>query len=147
MKQKIITTDTEASSSKVLTHSSVCCTPTEESFFFCNEPAGSPGLHDLSTYQLDQNVRECALHLEDTELLAKLAPAGMIALDAKFHLKSLDMLYNRARQATSIKEENEDEVRMHGIAFAELVTFTEEMHEEGCTAVFKLADLGIMYKD
>ena len=68
MKQKIITTETEASTSKVLTRSSVCCKLTVESVcFFCNEPAGSAGLHDVSSYQLDQNVRECALHLEDAK--------------------------------------------------------------------------------
>ena len=103
MKQKIITTETEASTSKVLTRSSVCCKLTVESVcFFYNEPAGSAGLHDVSTYQLHQNVRECALHLEDTELLAKLAPGDMIALEAKYHLKCLNMLYNTARQATRL---------------------------------------------
>ena len=46
-------------------------------------PAGSEGFHEASTYGIDMMVRRCAMVLEDTALLAKLAPGNMIALDAQ----------------------------------------------------------------
>lgn len=51
--------------------------------FFCDKSAGLFG--DLYVEKVDWNVRKCALALEDTELIAKLAPADMIALEAKYH--------------------------------------------------------------
>ena len=41
---------------------------------------------------------QSAVHLEDTDLLAKLA-RDMVALEAKYHIKHLANLYNRARAA------------------------------------------------
>ena len=52
---------------------------------FCNEPAGSTGLHKAPTYNIDTNVRRCALEVGDTALLAKLAAGDMIAIEAKYH--------------------------------------------------------------
>ena len=46
----------------------------EASCFLCDEPAGTAGLHNASTYDIDMKVRRCAMELEDTALLAKLAP-------------------------------------------------------------------------
>ena len=46
-----------------------------------------------------ENVRRCALELEDTALLAKLAAGDMIAIEAKYHNNCLRSLYNKARQA------------------------------------------------
>jgi len=60
-------------------------------------PAGSEGLHNASTYDVDTKVRRCAIKLEDTALLAKLEPGNMIALEAKYHQKCLVNLYNKAR--------------------------------------------------
>ena len=53
---------------------------TELTCFFCNEPAGSAGL--LHTYNIDANMRRCAVEVKDTALLAKLAAGDMIAIDA-----------------------------------------------------------------
>ena len=61
------------------------------------EPAGSACLHNASTYDIDSNIRRCTLELEDTSLLAKLAPGYMIALEAKYHGRCLVALYNKAR--------------------------------------------------
>ena len=114
--------------------------------FFCDEPAGSAGLHNASTYDIDMKVRKCAMELKDTSLLAKLAPGDMIALEAKYHRKCLATLYNRARTANSACA-NEDHADLHGIAFAELVAFMEDFRmEKGITPVFKLADLAHLYK-
>ena len=81
--------------------------------------------HNVATYGLDARVRRCALELEDTSLLAKLAPGDPIALEAKYHRKCLANLYNRARDASS-HAEDEPDGQLHGIAFAELVAYLED---------------------
>ena len=63
--------------------------------FFCDKEAGIAGLHDVTTTGMDQTVRKYATELQDTRLLAKLAPGDMIALDAKYHKTCLSDLYNR----------------------------------------------------
>lgn len=55
------------------------------------------------------------------------------------------MLYNKARQAAS-KDEHEEGAQLHGTAFAELVAFMEEIKNDDCAPVCKLADLGDLYK-
>ena len=118
----------------------------EDRCFFCDEPAGSACLHNASTYDIDRKVRRCALELEDTSLLAKLAPGDMIAVEAKYHGRFLMALYNRARDARTMHV-NEDHADFHGIAFAELVAYIEDFRMEGSVApVFKLADLAHLYK-
>jgi len=88
------------------------------------------------------------MELEDTDLLTKLAPADMVALQAKYHTKCLTKLYNRARAAAvNINAETVVDARLNGIAFAELVTFMEDTcKEEGIVPTFKLSDLTLVYK-
>ncbi|KAJ8380702.1 hypothetical protein SKAU_G00014800 [Synaphobranchus kaupii] len=119
--------------------------PKDPVCFFCNKPAGSEVLHEVATKQIDFNVRKAALETEDTELLAKLAPGDMIALEAKYHRNCLRMLYNKARQAVA-NYGHEEEAQLHGIAFAELVAFMEERRSDDCAPVFKLADQGDLYQ-
>lgn len=89
----------------------------------------------------DKKVRQCALELGDTALLAKLAPGDMIALEAKYHSRCLAALYNRARTASSTYV-NEDHADLHGIALAELVAYMEDFRvEKSIAPVFKLAHL------
>ena len=92
-------------------------------------------------------MRKCALEVEDTALLAKLATGDMIAIEAKYHHDCLRSLYNRARQATP-KGNDEDDSCLHGIAFAELVVFLEDMKSvEENAPIFKLKDIAQLYKD
>ena len=113
---------------------------------FCNEPAGSAGLHKASTYNIDANVRRCALEVEDTALLAKLVAGDMIAIEAMYHHNCLCSLYNRAMQV-SPKDDDGDYSCLHGIAFAELVAFLEDMKsDEDSAPVFKLTDIVQLYK-
>lgn len=109
--------------------------------FFCND-AGSEKLHEVATKQMDANVRKYAIQLEDTELLAKLSPGDMIALEAKYHLTCLTKLYNRARQTVYVS--NDDEACLHSLAFAELVAFIDDVCDNEYAPIFKLADLGEM---
>lgn len=121
---------------------------TEAVCFLCNEPAGSATLHRACTQDIDVKVRKCAIELEDADLLAKLAPGDMVALEAKYHTKCLTKLYNRARAAAaSTSADAGVDTRLNGIAFAELVTFMEDTRkEEGIIPTFKLSDLACMYK-
>ena len=50
--------------------------------FFCELPAGTEGLHEASTLQVDRRVRDSASLLEDSLLLAKLSAGDMVALEA-----------------------------------------------------------------
>lgn len=53
---------------------------------FCDQPAGSEGLHQVDTKEVDCKVREYATVLQDTNLLAKLATTeDIIALKANYH--------------------------------------------------------------
>ena len=63
--------------------------------FFCDRIDDISNLHCTSTKALDKRVKQCALQLKDTSLLAKLAAASdMVALDAKCHSCCLASLYN-----------------------------------------------------
>ena len=85
--------------------------------------------------------------LNDTVLLAKLAPGDMIALEAKYHSRCLTSLYNRARAITSSTTgsgKHHDD--FYSITFAELVAYVEDIRTETSIApVFKLSDLAQMY--
>ena len=93
--------------------------PLRQLFFFCGKSAGSDGLHEASTFQVDKRVRESATIVEDTLLLGKLSMGGMVALEAKYHTKCLLALYNRARKFKAEASQNEPQIS--AIAFAELV--------------------------
>ena len=114
--------------------------------FLCNKPAGSEGLHNASTYDIDAKVRRCAIELEGTDLLAKLEPGDMVALEAKYHKKCHVNLYNRARTLESTVSNKSCDAHLHSIAFAEVVTLMEDLRTEDIVPVFKLTDLACMYK-
>ena len=54
----------------------------EASCFFRGQAAGNDGLHEVTTFQVDQHVQECAELTEDSMLLAKLF-AGHSSLRSK----------------------------------------------------------------
>ena len=63
--------------------------------FFCEKPGGS--LHRASSFNLDRDVRWCALELQDCKLLAERSLCDMPAIDVYYHNMCLVALYNRAR--------------------------------------------------
>ena len=69
----------------------------------------------VSTYDTDVKVRRCATVLEDTALLAKLASGDMIALEAKYHLKCLSTLYNRARATDSTSSDSDSNAHLYTV--------------------------------
>ena len=91
-------------------------------------------------------MRRADLDVGDTALLAKLATGEMIAIETKYHENCLRSLYNRARQEAP-KGNSGRESCLHGIAFAELVTFLEDTNNnEDNAPIFKLIDIALLYK-
>ncbi len=112
---------------------------TSQKLYASYQPAGSDVLHRACTQDIDVKVRKCAMELGNTDLLAKLAPGDMVALEAKYHIKFLTNLYNRARAgADSASVDTGVNAHLNGIAFAELVMFMEDARkEEGVIPTFK----------
>ena len=118
----------------------------EPTFFFCEEPAGLTCLHEASTFDIDSRVRKCAQDLQDTKLLAKLAQGDMIASEVKYHAKCLVGLYNKVSRVDTRGDSDDVDDHLHGIAFAQLVSYMEEFGKEEDTApVFELAGLVGLY--
>ena len=132
---------------KPSTRSSFNSPASAEVCFFCELSATKygPPLFEVCTKEVDEKVRLAAIKMEDTKLLAKLAAGDMIAIEAKYHCRCLVRYYNRAR---STQEEDEDATtrkHLHGIAFAELVSYIEEHGQSEEPVVFKLAELAKLY--
>ena len=74
-----------------------------ETCFFCGKPASSgKPLSEASTFGVDTKVRQCAIKLQDKQLLAKLSAGDLIAQDAQYHVQCLVSLYNRARETKNL---------------------------------------------
>ena len=71
----------------------------EAQCLFCRQLAGTDGVHEVATFQMDSKVRDWATIL--TELLGRLSAWDMVAQDAKYHQKCLSVLHNRVRKAES----------------------------------------------
>ncbi|CAG2257301.1 unnamed protein product [Mytilus edulis] len=140
----------EATTSKKTRHSfSVQSTSNPSVCFFCNEN-GQEALHESSTFGQDTRVRECAVKLNDTLLLAKLSAGDLIAQEAKYHSKCLVSLYNRASRIEMKNDnvESKKERQIHGIAFSELVSYINETRScDETISVYKLSDLCKLYTE
>jgi hypothetical protein len=119
--------------------------------FFCDEvETEQTPLHDAMMPKLTYRVKQCAIKLQDQELIAKLCPGDLVAQDAKYHARCLVKLYNATNRATkeANHQENTDGI-FHGIALAELLSYIEEtkMTDESVAPIFKLSDLLKLYSD
>ena len=82
-------------------------------YAYYDQPAGDEGLCIASIYEIDRTVRQYAVDLQDTVLLAKLATGDMITLEANYHESCLTALYSRARTAGSSTSGNDDHNDFH----------------------------------
>ena len=100
-------------------------------------------LHEASTFNIGTRVRDCAHHLQDRVLIAKLsAVCDKIFQEAVYHAKCLAELYNkteRSKQSTI----NGNGKRIQGIALAQIVAYREETRiatKGSAPTVFRLAE-------
>lgn len=116
--------------------------------FFCDLPASrKSSLRYAATKEISAHVKLCATKLQDSHILAKLGVRDMVAQDAKYHPKCLVSLYNKAREKKT-NNKSEFDTNNHELAFAELLSFIEESRSDSSVApVFKMADLGNLYRD
>lgn len=119
---------------------------------FCNKTAHESGLlHDVTTFKLNDKVKECANKLCDERLLAKLSAASdMMALSAKYHTKCLAQLYNRVRALNrkQVANSQAEEDLVHGLVFAQLVSYIDDFRfNDDVTPIFKLCDIVKMYNE
>ena len=89
--------------------------------FFCDEPPGLKGVHAAWTLGVHHKVHYVAIHINDTNVLRKLANTDMVAGDANYHLKCLVAYYRK--QPKPSKEDNSSS--LEAMAFAEVMAFVE----------------------
>ena len=83
--------------------------------------------------------------MQDISLLAGLSTGDLIAQEAWYHLPCLLSLYNRVRETKTTEESDVDNIN-HGLAFAELVSYTEDTRMDSFVApIFKLNDMVDLY--
>ena len=110
-------------------------------------PGEKSPLHAVHSFRLDQRVRRCARILDDSLLHAKLQCGDMIAQDAMYHRGCLSNLYRNASSVQLEGHYTDQERRLHGIAFSELISFIEETvtSSQDRIPIFKLSDLRKLY--
>ena len=116
--------------------------------FFCEKNDFASNLRLASTLELDKKVRECAILLNDSKLIAKLSTGDLIAIEAKYHPACLVKLYNRARPLKKQCADATDSssVDLEELAFAELIGYIEECLEHEVPGVLTLSELVKFYQ-
>lgn len=113
---------------------------------FCEHTDGV--LHECSTFQMDQNLKDMATVMGDTVLLGKLCSGDVIAQELKYHLSCLTAFRNRYRATVrrdSSHEINEEKQLLEGRCFAELVSHITDKLADG-QYIFQLQDLHTLYE-
>ena len=121
-----------------------CSTSVRNHCIFCREDSGI--LISYSTKCAEDNLRNMADNMEDTEILAQILTGDLVALDVKYHFTCLTKYRNRYRSFCRQKD-NEDRTKTEiarAQAFVELVTTMEDEIEDG-TYSFKLNELHAIY--
>ena len=113
---------------------------------FCEHTEGV--LHECSTFQLDQNLKDMANAMHDTVLLDKLCSGDVIAQELRYHLDCLTTFRNRYRSSVrqdSSREMNEEKEQLEARCFAELVSHVTDRLGDG-QYIFKLQELHTLYE-
>ena len=116
--------------------------------FFCGR--GNDELHQVTTLEVDENVRMMATELQDTDLHAKLASGDMIATESMYHRKCMTSLKNRYRsllREKNVDHSSEDEQIAEARTFTELVSYMESSVESGKKNFSYLSYLNYMFLD
>lgn len=114
---------------------------------FCHQEGGH--LHEFRTLGADESIRQMAIKLQETELLARIGGGDLIALEAKYHLQCLTVLRNRYHSLIRQQEQKvgntSEEKRIKAKALVELYTYIENCVEDG-TFCFKFSVLHQLYE-
>ena len=108
-------------------------------------------IHEFTTFNANQYVRQIATEMEDLDLLMKLSERDLIAIEAKYHFNCLSRYRNRYRSHLRARSDlssslHSTDKKAKARAFAELILYIESCLEED-TNIFKLADLYSIFKD
>ena len=96
-------------------------------------------LRYASTLGLDKKVRECAILLNDSKLIAKLSTGDLIAVEAKYHAACLE----KKQCSDAIDSSSVD---LEELACAELIGYIEECLEQEAPGVLTLSELVKFYQ-
>ncbi|KAK0039755.1 hypothetical protein Bpfe_030810, partial [Biomphalaria pfeifferi] len=75
---------------------------------------------------VDERIRNCALILQESHLLAKLSRGDVIAQELKYHPACLTSLYRKAQPKVDCTDQRSDQIRK-ALVFAELTEYIEEV--------------------
>ncbi|CAC5413698.1 unnamed protein product [Mytilus coruscus] len=95
-----------ANRSRKFTRSSLPCKISMKEYvcFFCGSNKPDENLHEVTRRNVDIHVRQCALKLQDTALLAKLTAGDLVAQEAKYHVRCLANLYRKASRVSIVQQ-------------------------------------------
>ena len=112
---------------------------------FCEKKTGKP--HEYSTFSSGNTLKNMALEMQDTTLMAKLSAGDVIAIEAKYHLQCLTAYRNKYRSFLRQHKRQPDlfKERCKARAFAELVAHVDELLEAG-NFLFKCSVLHNLYE-
>lgn len=115
---------------------------------FCLREDGH--LHEFRTLGANDSIKQMAMELQETELMARMEGGDLIALEAKYHLQCLTELRNRYRSLVRKHEQEasslSDEKKVKARALVELFTYVENCVEDG-TFYFKFSALHQLYEE
>uniref|UniRef100_UPI00358EDFCA uncharacterized protein n=1 Tax=Myxine glutinosa TaxID=7769 RepID=UPI00358EDFCA len=117
-----------------------------EKCIFCEKGKEEDALHEVSTLEADNNIREMITELNDTKLMTRIVGGDLIALEAKYHLLCLVSLRNRYRYHMRASQtlDNDDEKMNEARAFAELESYIKCQVDSGIF-FFKLSEIHTLY--
>ena len=116
--------------------------------FFCEATQSDDKLWQVTTFSVDERVRQCAILLQDFKVLGKLSKGDLIATEAHYHARCLVAYYNSAKRlkVTDKDTVSDTDMNVQGIVLAELIAYIEDIRSNQSIApVFKLTELKKLY--
>ena len=99
---------------------------------FCERGSGNESLHQFSSLEHSDNVKQMAADLQDTDLMVRVCGPDLPAMQAKYHRNCLNALKNRHRSLMSKNSPPSKEKKLKEAgALEELFGFIEESISEG----------------
>ena len=118
-------------------------------FCSCLKKRGDRNLVQISTFHIQDTIRNAAKELEDQNLLAKVLGNYLIALEAKYHKNCLAEILTKAKRKATKPEAAETETSLFDKGFRSLISETEDDFFQGAafTTSFLLSKYKMQLKD